>query len=49
MSYLTHPHIYQLLKQQGHTPDKAAEITLDAGRGDEHSRLWIRTLSRARR
>ena len=33
--------VYALLKRIGHTPAKAAEIVLDASRGDEHSLRWV--------
>lgn len=32
---------YSALKAFGHSPAKAAEIILDATRGDEFSRRWI--------
>jgi hypothetical protein len=32
---------YEALKRMGHSPAKAAEIVLDASRGDEFSQLWI--------
>lgn len=37
----SHPLIYSLLKKQGHDPAKAAEILLDAKRGDKHALKWI--------
>ena len=36
--------IYAMLKNAGHSPAKAAEIILDACRGQRHARSWIRTL-----
>ncbi len=42
---MTHPAIYRLLKRQGHDPAKAAEIILDAKRGDKHARRWIGILA----
>lgn len=41
---MNRPHIYALLKRNGHSPQKAAEILLDARRGDRHAREWIRIL-----
>lgn len=32
---------YQILKAAGHSPAKAAEIALDAKRGDDRARQWI--------
>lgn len=32
---------YELLKKMGHSPFKAAEIALDAARGDEHALIWV--------
>ncbi len=32
---------YQLLKSQGHSPAKAAEIVLDAKRGNPYALRWI--------
>lgn len=32
---------YEVLKAMGHTPAKAAEIALDAKRGDEYAVAWI--------
>jgi len=37
---------YELLKQAGHSPAKAAEIALDAKRGCHHALAWIAALSR---
>jgi hypothetical protein len=34
-------HVYTLLKTEGHTPAKAAEILLAARRGDKQARRWI--------
>lgn len=34
--------IYNMLKRAGHSPSKAAEILLDASRGDELALTWIR-------
>jgi hypothetical protein len=36
---------YELLKRYGHSPAKAAEIILDAKRGDMFSRNWIARVS----
>lgn len=33
---------YDALKAHGHAPAKAAEIILDAKRGDEYSADWIK-------
>lgn len=35
---------YDLLKSLGHSPAKAAEIVLDATRGDDFSRRWIEAM-----
>ena len=32
---------YEALKKAGHSPLKAAEIVLDAKRGDQHAIAWI--------
>lgn len=32
---------YEALKAHGHSPAKAAEIALDAKRGDDFCRRWI--------
>lgn len=32
---------YEVLKAAGHTPAKAAEIALDAKRGDNFAKRWI--------
>jgi len=32
---------YELLKQAGHSPAKAAEIALDAKRGDAFALQWV--------
>lgn len=32
---------YDALKTFGHSPQKAAEIALDAKRGDDHARRWV--------
>lgn len=34
-------HIYRMLVNHGHTPQKAAEIILDATRKNLYSRQWI--------
>ena len=34
--------IYEMLKGNGHSPIKAAEIIIDAKRGDAWSLYWIR-------
>ena len=41
---MKHKHIYNLLKKVGHSPAKAAEILLDAQRGDRFSIDWIHVL-----
>lgn len=38
---------YDLLKAEGHSPAKAAEIVLDARRGDKWALFWVRN-ARAR-
>lgn len=38
---------YDLLKSHGHSAAKAAEICLDAKRGDKHARQWIAVLRAA--
>lgn len=40
--------IYEILKRAGHSPYKAAEIALDAKRGDEYALAWIRSLAGTR-
>jgi hypothetical protein len=40
---------YEALKVAGHTPAKAAEIALDAKRGDQHALAWIAALREARK
>ena len=32
---------YDVLKRFGHSPMKAAEIALDAKRGDKHALAWL--------
>jgi hypothetical protein len=32
---------YEILKHYGHSPAKAAEIALDAKRGDKHALAWL--------
>lgn len=32
---------YDVLKAAGHSAAKAAEIALDAKRGDQHAKAWI--------
>jgi hypothetical protein len=44
-----YPRIYALLKNYGHSPFKAAEILLDAARGDEIALEWIKAIWRSRR
>jgi hypothetical protein len=39
---------YEALKAHGHSPAKAAEIILDAKRGDLFSRKWIEFVRKAR-
>lgn len=33
---------YETLKRFGHSPMKAAEIALDAKRGDRHALTWLK-------
>jgi hypothetical protein len=40
------PRCYALLRQRGHSAAKAAEIVLDARRGDAWSRKWIGAMRR---
>ena len=40
---------YEALKAHGHTPAKAAEIILDAKRGDEFCRKWIACIQQIHR
>lgn len=35
---------YEMLKTYGHTPYKAAEIVLDAARGDAYALAWVRAV-----
>jgi hypothetical protein len=44
-----YPRVYALLKRAGHSPLRAAQIVLDAARGDERAVIWIRVVMRARR
>ena len=44
-----YPLVYRLLKDAGHDPAKAAELLLDAKRGDEWALIWIRVLRRNRK
>ena len=37
---------YDVLKAAGHSPAKAAEIALDAKRGDSHAISWIAIVRR---
>lgn len=46
---MKHPRIYTVLKNAGHSPLKAAQIILDARRGDWWSIWWIRCLTRSHR
>ena len=39
---ITDQEAYEALKAWGHSPAMAATIVLDAKRGDEHSRKWIK-------
>jgi hypothetical protein len=41
------PGDYAALKAYGHSPAKAAEIVLDAKRGDFFSRGWIKVVRQA--
>jgi hypothetical protein len=41
MTRTSSPNDYEALKAFGHSPAKAAEIILDAKRGDFFSRGWI--------
>lgn len=45
---MAYPRIYAMLKACGHSPAKAAEIILDAMRGNEHALLWIKTVRATR-
>ena len=38
---------YEALKACGHSPAKAAEIVLDAGRGDRYALAWITAVRRS--
>lgn len=40
--------IYRMLVKAGHGPQKAAEIVLDAKRGDSHALNWIGVLFKIR-
>lgn len=40
---MSYRHTYAMLKRAGHTPAKAAEIVLDASRGDRHALRWVVT------
>jgi hypothetical protein len=40
---------YELLKACGHSACKAAEIVLDAKRGDRHAMAWIEIVRRLTR
>ena len=44
-----YPRTYALLKRAGHSPRYAAQILLDAMRGDTHALIWLRVVFRARR
>lgn len=44
-----YPHIYQMLKKNGHSAVKALEILIDACRGDEWALKWIKTMWSLRR
>lgn len=41
--------LYDLLKDEGHSPAKAAEIVLDAKRGCEHALRWAKVVARGRK
>jgi len=43
-----YPRAYRALKNAGHSPMKAAEILLDASRGNERALLWIKIIRRWR-
>ncbi len=45
---MTHKQIYKLLRNSGHSPIKAAEIMLDAARGNSWAMDWVKTLFRLR-
>jgi predicted ATPase len=45
---MTYKQIYKLLRNSGHSPIKAAEIMLDATRGDQLAMDWVKTLFRLR-
>jgi hypothetical protein len=40
---------YEILKAAGHSAFKAAEIVLDAKRGDKHAQTWIAAAVKALR
>lgn len=43
----TRDKIVALLIEAGHSPDKALEIAIDAGRGDYHAKQWIKKARKA--
>jgi hypothetical protein len=44
-----YPRIYAMLKAAGHPPFKAAEMILDAARGNRYAILWIKIIWHGRR
>lgn len=46
---MKYPRTYALLKNIGHSPVKAAEIVLDASRGDSIAVDWVKIIWKARR
>ena len=46
---MKHKKVYEMLKVYGHTPLKAAEIVLDASRGDRHALTWVKVIRRSGR
>lgn len=45
---MKHIRIYTMLKAYGFSPMKAAEIVLDASRGDQYAMLFVRLAFAAR-
>lgn len=46
---MSHPRIYAALKYAGHCPANAAEIILDARRGDRYALQWVRACTKFQR
>lgn len=46
---MRHKRTYEMLKDLGHSPVKAAEIVLDASRGIPHAIAWVKLIARMRR